>query len=389
MGSLYKRTFKTSEGKIRERPTWWLKYHQNGRAIRESTGTTKETVARRMLKLREGDVAHGIPVNPRMDRITFDEAARDVVNDYTANAKKSLRVLHHRIAHLRPFFGDGHRMSGLRVSDIRAYIVDRQRSFIATGTGDQQRRRHPSHGQINRELTTLKRMFSLAVQAEKLARKPHIPLLAEAPARAGFFEREQIDAVCRHLPSPIAAVIRFAFVTGWRVDSEVLTLRWANVDWPGESLRLEAGTTKGGEPRVFPFTDELSSLLQEQRTEHEALKRTGTICPFVFHRAGKPIKSFVKIWRSACRAAGCPGRIPHDLRRTAVRNLERAGVPRSTAMAMVGHKTESIYRRYAIVDDTSRREAAEKLNLFGRGHSSGHSGPLSRATGADNPRKSL
>ena len=387
MGSLYKRTFTTPDGEIRERPTFWLKYYQNGRAIRESTGTTKETVARRMLRLREGDVERGIPVNPRMDRITFDEAARDVVNDYTANAKKSLRVLYHRIAHLRPFFGGGRRMSGIRVSDIRAYIVDRQRSFIVTGAADQQQQRHPSNGLINRELTTLKRMFSLAVQAEKLARKPHIPLLAEAPARAGFFDRELIDAVCRHLPFPIAAVVRFAFLTGWRVDSEVVTLRWANIDWPGESIRLEAGTTKGGEPRVFPFTDELSALLQAQWAEHEALRRTGTICPFVFHRAGTPIKSFIKIWRVACRAAGCPGRIPHDLRRTAVRNLERAGVPRSTAMAMVGHKTESIYRRYAIVDDTSRREAAEKLNLFGRGHSSVHNGPLSRATGTENHQK--
>ena len=387
MGSLYKRTFKTPDGEVHERPTWWLKYHQNGRAIRESTGTTKETVARRMLRLREGDVERGIPVNPKLDRLTFDEAARDVINDYTANRKKSLRVLRHRIAHLRPFFGGARRLAGIRVSDIRAYIVDRQRSFIVTGAGDQQRRRHASNGQINRELTTLKRMFSLAVQAEKLARNPHIPLLAEAPARAGFFDRELIDAVCRHLPSPIAAVIRFAFLTGWRVDSEVLTLRWANVEWPGESIRLEAGTTKGGEPRVFPFTDELRDLLQVQWAEHEALKRTGTICPFVFHREGKPIKSFIKIWRVACRAAGCPGRIPHDLRRTAVRNLERAGVPRSTAMAMVGHKTESIYRRYAIVDDTSRREAAAKLNAFGRGHSSGHSGPVSLATGTENHRK--
>ena len=302
MGSLYKRTFTTSDGETRERPTFWLKYYQNGRAIRESTGTTKETVARRMLRLREGDVERGIPVNPRMDRVTFDEAARDVVNDYTANAKKSLRVLHHRIAHLRPFFGGGRRMSGIRVSDIRAYIVDRQRSFIVTGAADQQQQRHPSNGLINRELTTLKRMFSLAVQAEKLARKPHIPLLAEAPARAGFFDRELIDAVCRHLPSPIAAVIRFAFLTGWRVDSEVVTIRWANIDWPGESIRLEAGTTKGGEPRVFPFTDELRALLQAQWAEHEALRRTGTICPFVFHRAGKP--------RASSRAGASPAGRP-------------------------------------------------------------------------------
>jgi len=56
-----------------------------------------------------------------------------------------------------------------------------------------------------------------------------------------------------------------------------------------------------------------------------------------------------------------PGRIPHDFRRTAVRNLERAVVPRSTAMAMVGHKTEAIYRRYAIVDEVMLKEAAVKL----------------------------
>ena len=68
------------------------------------------------------------------------------------------------------------------------------------------------------------------------------------------------------------------------------------------------------------------------------------------------------MWLSACRAAGVPGRIPHDFRRTAVRNLERAGVPRSSAMAMVGHKTESIYRRYATVDAGALHDAAAKLD---------------------------
>ncbi|MBI3028908.1 MAG: tyrosine-type recombinase/integrase [Candidatus Rokubacteria bacterium] len=70
--------------------------------------------------------------------------------------------------------------------------------------------------------------------------------------------------------------------------------------------------------------------------------------------------SFRRAWKSACKKAGVPGRIPHDFRRTAVRNLERAGVPRSVAMRMVGHKTEAMYRRYAIVDETMLREGAEK-----------------------------
>src|SRR5262245_12732058 len=70
---------------------------------------------------------------------------------------------------------------------------------------------------------------------------------------------------------------------------------------------------------------------------------------------------FRKAWATACRRAGVPGRIPHDFRRTAVRNMEQAGVPRSVAMKLTGHKTESVYRRYAIVSDTDLQEAARRL----------------------------
>jgi hypothetical protein len=83
MGALYKRKQKIGvddQGKplYRELPTIWIKYYQNGRAIRESTGTTKETVARRMLRRREGDVENGVPIVPRMGRITFDDATKDI-----------------------------------------------------------------------------------------------------------------------------------------------------------------------------------------------------------------------------------------------------------------------------------------------------------------------
>ena len=82
----------------------------------------------------------------------------------------------------------------------------------------------------------------------------------------------------------------------------------------------------------------------------------------VFHRDGERIRDFRRAWLSACQAASVPGRILHDFRRTAVRNFERAGVSRSAAMAMVGHKTESIYRRYAIVDAGVLRDAAVKID---------------------------
>ena len=140
------------------------------------------------------------------------------------------------------------------------------------------------------------------------------------------------------------------------------------VDWTAREVRLEPGTTKNGEGRTFPFTADLEALLKAQLVEHERRKKINRLVPFVFHRDGERIRSFRHAWKSACVEAGVPGRILHDFRRTAVRNLERAGVSRSTAMAMVGHKTESIYRRYAIVDAKTLHEAAAKID---RGLTSG------------------
>lgn len=115
-------------------------------------------------------------------------------------------------------------------------------------------------------------------------------------------------------------------------------------------------------------------LLDAQNAERERLKKRGKIVPWVFFRMvalgrrgplrPKPIISFTKAFGTACRKAGCPGRILHDFRRTAVRNLERAGVPRSVAMKLTGHKTESVYRRYAIADDRDLRVAVERLDAL-------------------------
>jgi len=138
--------------------------------------------------------------------------------------------------------------------------------------------------------------------------------------------------------------------------------RIRQLDFGAATVRLEPGTTKNRAGRMFPFTPELRALLEAQRTvTAETRAKTEQIIPHVFHRDGAPIKSFRRAWLSACATAGVPGRIFHDFRRTAVRNLERAGVPRSVAMQMVGHKTEAIYRRYAIVSDADLRAAADKL----------------------------
>ena len=102
--------------------------------------------------------------------------------------------------------------------------------------------------------------------------------------------------------------------------------------------------------------------LEAQRTKTDKLQRkNGVIIPWVFHRDGRPIKEFKRSWKTACKNAGLPGRIPHDFRRTAVRNLVRAGIPETVAMQMTGHKTRSVFDRYNIVDETDLFEAARKL----------------------------
>jgi len=119
-----------------------------------------------------------------------------------------------------------------------------------------------------------------------------------------------------------------------------------------------------GKGRTFPFDvlPELDALVRAQRAYTDAVeRRTGQIVRRVFHRNGRRVKSIRQAWRTACKRAGLVGLIPHDFRRTAVRRLERANVPRSVAMQLVGHQSEAIYRRYAITNEADLREGLARV----------------------------
>ncbi len=340
MGTLYQR------GNV-----WWIQYYRNGRAFRESAKTPDKDTARDLLRIKEGDAARGLPIAPRVNQATFDELAADVITDYKVNGQRSLSDAERRFnLHLLPVFG-GWRATNITTVDFRRYTLARQAAKATNGT-------------INRELAMAKRAFILGMDAGKITFRPKVPMLRENNVRAGFFERAQFEAVRRHLPDELQNMVTFAYITGWRTQSEVQRLQWRQVDFEAGTVRLEAGTTKNGEARVFPFTRELRALLEAQRAYTDAVQRErGIICPHVFHRNGKPILYFRKSWKNACKLAGCPDRLGHDFRRTAVRNLVRAGIPERVAMTMTGHKTRSVFERYNLVSPGDLTEAARKLDL--------------------------
>lgn len=386
------------DGSIRQRGRiWWIFYtHPDGTRIQESAKTDRRSVALKLLQKRTGAGANNLAVVKNAEQLTFYDATQMLINDFIANhaasatkknVVKALKVLKRRstTGPLAAYFGLRCKMLSITPDKIAAYVakrlgdtlVVRKAQTVTLEDGSTQttpeETKPVSPATINRELQVLKRMFSLAIRSGRIATKPYIKMLKEAPPRSGFFEREQYDSVMTHLPAALQPVIAFAYVTGWRIDSEVLPLEWRQVDFNAGEVRLDAGTTKNGEGRVFPFTADLRAVLKAQHAEHERLKKAGHICRFVFFREiadgrggekkPQPIVSLNKAWKAACRAAGCPGRIPHDLRRTAVRNLVRAGISKSVAMELTGHKTASVFDRYNITSGNDLKSAAQLLDI--------------------------
>ena len=185
---------------------WWVRYYRNGRRHEESSGSRKKQAAIDLLKIREGDVARGVPISAKIGRLRYEEAAEDFLNDYKTNRRRSLSdVERWDRRHLRPWF-NGRRMANITTVDVRAYVAARQEAEAANAT-------------INRELAALKRMFSLAIQAGKLLHKPHIPMLRERNVRQGFFEREQFFAVRGYLAPQLRGLVTFAESSPFLVET--------------------------------------------------------------------------------------------------------------------------------------------------------------------------
>jgi integrase len=193
-------------------------------------------------------------------------------------------------------------------------------------------------------------------------------VLKEAAPRKGFLEHADYQKLRQELPEHLRPALAMGYYTGMRLG-EILGLRWANVDLANAEVRLDPGTTKNDEPRTVPLAGELLAMLKIEREKNPAGE-------FVFTRAGQPVGTFYKAWKSATKRAGLPGLLFHDLRRTGVRNLVRAGVPERVAMAISGHKTRAVFERYNIVSGRDLKEAATKLEAYLAGQNGDNSGTI-------------
>jgi integrase len=343
MGSIYKR------GNI-----FWIKYSRGGRRFRESSESKKLSIAKRLLRLREGQIAEGKFTDLEPERIRYEHLEKDLLNDYKINERKSLKMVQYNLNHLRGYFG-GMKAKNITADRVRAYVVWRKRQQTHYG-------RPPTNATINRELSALKRMFTLGSQGGRVRAVPYISKLKENNVRTGFFSHYEYLSLRDALPDYLRPVVAFAYYTGMR-KSEILRLVWSQVDLQEGTVRLEAGTTKNDDARTVALPSDLWDELKNQR----ALRDKEFLgCKFVFfnHKTGKQIKDYRDAWDKATGEVGLDGRLFHDFRRTGVRNLLRAGVPERVAMAISGHKTRTVFDRYNIVDERDIREASEKVQGY-------------------------
>jgi integrase len=344
---------------------WHVEYWHDGIRHRESSRSSDRQVALDLLRMRLDALGKMAPGMYR--KATVADVLKCVLADYELTGKRTVRVMRYHVATWTARLGTVPAAS-VTYATLTTIAQEWQQVGASAAT-------------INRRMAALHRAYVLAERRSMVLRVPQVPRLREDNVRQGFLE----PASFRHLLAAIRDTdlrdaIEWAYLSGAR-KAEVVALRWS---WYDPSLRmivLPASVTKNGKARAIPVLGPFVEVL-----ERRAARRHPT-SPLIFHRHGKPLGDFRKRWARAVAAVGLPDLIPHDLRRSAVRNLVRAGVDRRVAMKISGHEDEVVFSRYNITDAADLRAAASRLGTYLK--ESGRPGANNRLTTPPTPSKNL
>jgi integrase len=342
------------QGRIYQRGgVWWCAYYRNGKEIRESAKTTDEGKAQKYLDAQREEAKTPRFVSPEAKRLRFEDLCELLRADYRRRGNRSR--LESKLTRLAEVFA-GDRALTITTARVDAYADHRTESGAKPAT-------------VNRELAALRRAFKLAVRKQLLPSMPVVSLLPEDNVREGFIDQAEFDALLTKLrefdAADVADAAEFAYRTCLR-RGNALGAVWPwfklKTDHTGAvtsgSVRLPGAVTKNKRPLALPLTGALLALIARRWA-----KRVPE-CPYVFHRAGRPIGRFERVWNKACAAVGLPRMLFHDLRRSAARNYRRAGVDVDVIQRIGGWKTASMFKRYNVIDERDLLDAADRLEAF-------------------------
>lgn len=332
-------------GKIYKRARsrfWQIELWVRGKRYTESAKSTRKADAVALLEKR---IEQFRLVPGLMPRCTVGELLDDYLLDLEFRGARALGTFRHQAEVVRGILGSE---VAMHLEPVRLYEAQ------------QELRKRYAPATVNFIIGLVRSAFRHGARNGKIERRLEFPRALPANnARKGFLEHGAYLAILGELPEWAGDMFRLAYATGWR-RGEVLSLTWPEVDMEAREIRLDPARSKNREGRVFPFLGEIGDVISRQHAE----RRLGV--PWLFHHQCKPwsASTLNKTFREAATIAGYPKALIHDCRRTAIRNLLRAGVRADVAMAMVGWKTRAMMERYAIISEADLREAAAKAQEF-------------------------
>jgi integrase len=170
-----------------------------------------------------------------------------------------------------------------------------------------------------------------------------------------------------YLPEYLKDFALFAYLTGWRRNA-IATLEWSDVR--DGNVYLRGVYSKNKNLITHPSSANWSNSSNGRKEARSVETPQGIVLAnLVFHHAGQPIVEFRKAWATACKKAGCEGRLFHDLRRSAARQIIRSGVTKDVARQLGGWKTDSMFSRYNVCAEEDLRDAMEKVTKYNDGES--------------------